>query len=58
VRGPGRVLIVSNWGVLPRAAVYPDSDKIRIRHGPEVDDVLHFRRADAVEYWEGEDGTT
>jgi uncharacterized cupin superfamily protein len=54
VRGPGRVLIVSNWGVVPRTAVYPDADKIRIRFGHEEDDVLHFRRGDAVDYWDGE----
>jgi uncharacterized cupin superfamily protein len=55
VTGPGRVLIVSNWGILPRAAVFAESDKLRIRWGTAEGDVLHFRRGDAVDYWQGED---
>lgn len=55
--GPGRVMIVSNLRT-PRTAVYPDSDKIRVRWSPEEGDFLHFRRGDAVDYWEGENGSS
>lgn len=56
VTGPGRVLMVSTLR-MPRAAVYPDSDKIRVRWDVGDDDFLHFRRGDAVDYWEGENGS-
>jgi uncharacterized cupin superfamily protein len=52
IRGPGRVLIVSA-SHQPSISVYPDSDKLGTRP-PHSDDVLNFRRADAVGYWEGE----
>jgi len=55
--GPGRVLMVSTLRV-PRAAVYPDSDKIRVRWAPGDEDFLQFRRCDAVDYWEGENGSS
>jgi uncharacterized cupin superfamily protein len=47
--GPGRVAIFStrNQG----SVVYPDSGKVGA--GPPWDR-LYFRRADAVDYWEGE----
>jgi hypothetical protein len=34
-------------------SVYPDSDKLGTRP-EELGDRLNFRRADAVDYWEGE----
>jgi uncharacterized cupin superfamily protein len=52
VRGPGRVLILSA-SHQPSISVYPDSDKLGTRP-PDRDDVLNFRRADAVDYWDGE----
>jgi uncharacterized cupin superfamily protein len=52
--GPGRLLMVSNLG-LPKMAVYPDSDKVRVRWGESEDAALDFRRGDAVDYWEGEE---
>ena len=52
VRGPGRVLILSA-NRSPSISVYPDSDKLGTRPAVE-DDRLNFRRADAVDYWEGE----
>ena len=51
---PTRVLLVSNLA-MPRGAVQVDSDKVMIRWSPEPDDSLWFRRADAADYWEGED---
>ena len=54
VRGPGRVVIVSA-NREPSISVYPDSDKLGTRPGRDADaDVLNFRRAGAVDYWEGE----
>jgi len=38
--------------------VYPDSDKIRVRWAAGDGDFLHFRRGDAVDYWEGENGSS
>ncbi len=52
VRGPGRVLILSDKQQ-PSISVYPDSDKLGTRP-PDAADRLNFRRADAVDYWEGE----
>ncbi len=52
VRGPGRVLIISA-NRTPSISVYPDSDKLGTRP-PDREDRLNFRRADAVDYWEGE----
>jgi uncharacterized cupin superfamily protein len=52
VRGPGRVLILSA-NRAPSISVYPDSDKLGTRP-LDVEDRLNFRRADAVDYWEGE----
>ena len=51
---PARVLFVSGFA-LPRAAVQPDSGKVMIRWKPGWDESLWFRRADAADYWEGED---
>ncbi len=51
---PARVLFVSGFA-LPRAAVQPDSGKLMIRWGPGWDESLWFRRADAADYWDGED---
>ena len=54
VRGPGRVVIFSA-NREPSISVYPDSDKLGTRPGGEADaDRLNFRRADAVDYWDGE----
>jgi uncharacterized cupin superfamily protein len=51
-----RVLMFSNV-VLPTATVYPDSDKVGIWTGdPETD--LLARRKSAVEYYDGEPGTS
>lgn len=52
VTGPGRVLIFSSIADTS-VAVYPDSDKIGPRPADDADR-LDFRRADAVDYWEGE----
>jgi uncharacterized cupin superfamily protein len=52
VRGPGRVLMLSA-NQTPSISVYPDSDKLGTRP-PDDEDRLNFRRADAVDYWEGE----
>ncbi len=54
VRGPGRILLLSA-NREPSISVYPDSDKLGTRPGSGVpEDVLNFRRGDAVDYWEGE----
>ena len=48
---PARLVILSTMG-LPVTAHYPDSDKILIR---EADGSSYiFRRADTVDYWDGE----
>jgi uncharacterized cupin superfamily protein len=52
VRGPGRVLILSA-NREPSISAYPDSDKLGTRPGGE-EERLNFRRADAVDYWDGE----
>jgi uncharacterized cupin superfamily protein len=52
VRGPGRVMIVSA-NASPSISVYPESDKLGTRP-PDNNDRLNFRRADAIDYWEGE----
>jgi hypothetical protein len=48
---PARVLILSTLNV-PKAAFYPDSDKVRIRRS--LNDRVDLPRAAAVDYWEGE----
>jgi uncharacterized cupin superfamily protein len=53
VTGPGRVLILST-GTSPSISVYPDSDKVGARPDDPADR-LNFRRADAVDYWDGEE---
>jgi uncharacterized cupin superfamily protein len=53
ISGPGRVLILSNADTTT-VAVYPDSDKLGTRPRNDHDDRLDFRRADAVDYWDGE----
>jgi uncharacterized cupin superfamily protein len=52
VRGPGRVMIVAA-NASPSISVYPESDKLGTRPD-DAHDRLMFRRADAVDYWEGE----
>jgi uncharacterized cupin superfamily protein len=52
VRGPGRVMVVSA-NRAPSISAYPDSGKLGTRPGDDRDR-LNFRRADAVDYWEGE----
>ena len=54
VRGPGRILLISA-NREPSISVYPDSDKLGTRPGAGAhEDTLNFRRADAVDYWDGE----
>lgn len=53
VRGPGRVVMFSA-NREPSISVYPDSGKVGTRPGADLEDRLDFRRADAVDYWEGE----
>jgi uncharacterized cupin superfamily protein len=52
VRGPGRVMLISA-NHAPSISVYPDSGKVGTRPEDERDR-LDFRRADAVDYWEGQ----
>jgi len=52
VRGLGRILMLSA-NRSPSISVYPDSDKVGTRPAGG-DDRLNFRRADAVDYWDGE----
>lgn len=56
VRGPGRVLMFSGMPAAADASVsvYPDADKVGVRPRGGGPDRLNFRRADAVDYWEGE----
>jgi uncharacterized cupin superfamily protein len=56
VRGPGRVVMFSGVAsdTAPSVSVYPDSDKVGVRPPGGGPDRLDFRRADAVDYWEGE----
>jgi uncharacterized cupin superfamily protein len=49
---PVRVLMLSTMN-LPAVAVYPDSGKVGVFTAGKADDAL-FRRADAVEYYDGE----
>lgn len=49
---PARVLLLSHGGPSSISA-YPDSDKLGTRPG-SGEDRLNFRRADAVDYWDGE----
>ena len=49
---PARLLLMSHGGP-PSLSVYPDSDKLGTRPGSDPDR-LNFRRADAVDYWDGE----
>jgi uncharacterized cupin superfamily protein len=54
VRGPARILMLSAHSE-PSISVYPDSDKLGTRPpAPHHEDLLNFRRRDAVDYWEGE----
>ncbi len=53
ISGPGRVIIFSA-NAAPSIAVYPDSDKLGARPAFAGEDNLNFRRADAVDYWDGE----
>jgi uncharacterized cupin superfamily protein len=52
IAGPGRLIIFSA-NAAPSTVVYPDSDKLGTRPGSREDN-LNFRRADAVDYWDGE----
>jgi hypothetical protein len=47
-----RMLIVSTW-TRPAVAVYPDSGKVGVFTADPADKVI-VRRADAVDYWDGE----
>jgi uncharacterized cupin superfamily protein len=49
---PARVMLFSTKG-RPAVVVFPDSDKVMAFTGDERDDLI-ARRADAVDYWEGE----
>lgn len=49
-----RVLLVSSFANLPRAAVQPDSRKMLVRWGVESDAHAWFRLDSAVDYWDGE----
>jgi uncharacterized cupin superfamily protein len=51
---PARTLMFSSSRV-PAVSVYPDSDKIGVWSGDEVDELI-FKRATAVAWSEGEDG--
>jgi uncharacterized cupin superfamily protein len=51
---PARVLMWSEV-VWPTATVYPDSDKVGVYVGEDVEDLV-FRRTSAVEYLDGETG--
>jgi uncharacterized cupin superfamily protein len=52
VRGPGRVMLMSA-NRSPSISAYPESGKLGTRPADDRDR-LNFRRADAVDYWEGE----
>ena len=52
VRGPGRVMVLSA-NRSPSISAYPESGKLGTRPA-DAADRLNFRRADAVDYWEGE----
>lgn len=56
VRGPGRVVMFSGIAAAeaPSVSVYPDSGKVGVRPPGGGTDRLDFRRADAVDYWDGE----
>ena len=47
-----RIVLLSTTA-RPAVAVFPDSDKVMAYTGDEREDVI-VRRADAVDYWEGE----
>jgi uncharacterized cupin superfamily protein len=54
LQGPGRILLLSA-NREPSISAYPDSDKLGTRPGSGAPgDGLNFRRADAVDYWDGE----
>jgi uncharacterized cupin superfamily protein len=50
---PTRVMIFSTKVGHPAVAFYPDSDKVLIETADPNDRAL-YRKADAVDYWEGE----
>jgi uncharacterized cupin superfamily protein len=56
VRGPARVVIFSGTAAVAATSisVYPDSGKVGVRPPGGGSDRLNFRRADAVDYWDGE----
>jgi uncharacterized cupin superfamily protein len=55
---PARFLMLSELNS-PDICVYPDSDKVGVRHytpgDDEADIRLNFRASDAVDYWDGEE---
>jgi uncharacterized cupin superfamily protein len=51
---PARMMMFSSSRV-PAVSVYPDSDKIAVWSGNEVDELI-FKRSTAVPWAEGEDG--
>lgn len=49
-----RVLLVSSFASMPRAAVQPDSGKMMVRWGLGEDERAWFPVTAATDYWEGE----
>jgi uncharacterized cupin superfamily protein len=49
-----RVLLVSSFANMPRAAVQPDSNKMLVRWGVETDAYALFRLDSTTDYWDGE----
>jgi uncharacterized cupin superfamily protein len=52
--GEARVLLVSSFANMPRAAVQPDSGKMLVRWSVEPDAHAWFRLDSATDYWDGE----
>jgi uncharacterized cupin superfamily protein len=50
-----RVLLVSSFASMPRAAVQPDSRKIMVRWGIEADEHGWFPLDSATDLWDGEE---
>jgi uncharacterized cupin superfamily protein len=50
-----RVLLVSSFANMPRAAVQPDSQKMMVRWGVETDAHAWFRLDSNTNYWAGEE---
>jgi uncharacterized cupin superfamily protein len=52
-----RVLLVSSFATMPRAAVQPDSRKMMVRWGLRDDERAWFPLEAATDYWDGEQPT-